>query len=287
MTRISMLRRRKSLTSPPSLLLSYQVAQGNALLILAGLLWRVNSPKSLKIQELKGSCRKWSLQIKVWYLIVPPVPTGIATTRENTRSVTQAWAQAAALQKAQQARAKALAEQRQIEEASKASAAPQQRRKTFEPKIIQEPVSTPKVPKEEVVVKPAIPHELPKEVQVYYEKVEEAVLGMNGLIHNILEKSAREKEKKTGPPATTATQFEAFAEVKTKKTEWKDIFYSITSKNNKQIELFIAALQSLWQDPGLYKLLPYLIDFICKNVPKYVNNLGLLTSLMQIVSIIV
>jgi hypothetical protein len=274
--------------------------------------------------------------------------------------------------KAQQARAKALAEQQMQLEAQSQVSQPEVKRKSYDTKVVQYPAPSPKVPEELITIKPAIPHELSKELQLYIEKVEEAILGMNNLTYNILEKSVREKKlasalappstpthpsKPSGPPSTPTPATPALPKTPTTPTstltpntpttpttsaipgttsnpatptpsaslatpatpstpgtpapsallaapastasaaaspkvegqdkqkprEWKDMFFMLNSKTNNNIRYFTTALQSLSQDPGLYKLLPYLIDFVCKNVPKHINNLGLLKSLMQVV----
>eukprot|EP01127_Copromyxa_protea_P023175 TRINITY_DN8611_c0_g1_i1.p1 TRINITY_DN8611_c0_g1~~TRINITY_DN8611_c0_g1_i1.p1 ORF type:complete len:615 (+),score=100.61 TRINITY_DN8611_c0_g1_i1:153-1847(+) len=216
----------------------------------------------------------------------------------QVRGTTQAWAQAAALQKAKQARAKALADQLQQEAQAQANSAVT-KRKTYDAKITQEPPPSPRVPEDDVIVKPATPHELSKELQLYIQKVEEAIVNMGNLANNILEKTTRDKKIAAVPtmtasasttPATHtntlgAKKADVFpAEKPLKTVEWKELFYSLNHRNNNNIRFFVTALHSLIQDPGLYKLLPYLIDFVCKNVPKYVGNLGLLKSLMQVVT---
>lgn len=201
----------------------------------------------------------------------------VAPVREvKPKGVNQARAEAAAIMQARQARAKALAEQTQVVEESKPTAVPPLKRKAYEPRTVLKAAPPPKVPPNEIFVNPAIPHELSKEVQVYFTKLEEAILGTNNIPQNLLEKNLKD--------VPVQRKLEAFLAVENvKKIEWKDIFFSLNTKNHPQIRMFVAALQSLCQDPGLYKLLPYLIEFVCTNAPKHINNLSLLKSLMQVV----
>lgn len=180
----------------------------------------------------------------------------------------------------------------QVEETPAPPVTPPPKRRAYEPKSSQTPIPSPKVPQQEVVVKPSLPHELSKEVQIYFEKMKDAIGATKDIHHNILEKPDPSKKPETividkEPEPLKNDVFVALTEKLSKKKPelgWKDIFFVLNCRNNNSLRVFVWVLQSLCQDPGLYKLLPYIIEFICDNVPKSVNNLGYLKSLMQVVS---
>jgi len=102
----------------------------------------------------------------------------------------------------------------------------------------QVPVSTPGL-----TVKPSVKHTLSRELQLYYEKVTQAITNM-GTMH----------QREDGPEAKETTK-----------------------------KLYSAALNSLRGDPGLHQLVPYFTRFVSQEVSKNLFNLDLLYTLLRMV----
>uniref|UniRef100_A0A6B2L140 TBP-associated factor 6 n=1 Tax=Arcella intermedia TaxID=1963864 RepID=A0A6B2L140_9EUKA len=101
-----------------------------------------------------------------------------------------------------------------------------------------------------LTIKPTVKHTLSRELQLYYEKVTQAVLGMA---------SMDKKEDRAASSASTA--------------EARD-----TTKR-----LYVAALNSLRSDPGLHQLVPYFTQFVAQQVAKNLFRLELLWTLLRMV----
>ncbi|SSD60906.1 related to Transcription initiation factor TFIID subunit 6 [Saccharomycodes ludwigii] len=99
-----------------------------------------------------------------------------------------------------------------------------------------------------VEIKPLVEHVLSKELQIYFDKVCQALLASLKLSDNDVDETANDAVNK----------------------------YDV-------LRLKTAALQSLSEDAGLHQLVPYFISFISEQVTHNLDNLNLLTTMLEMI----